>query len=399
MKFPLLDLKAQYEEIQKEIETRVLEIFRSQAFILGPEVEALEKELAAYIGTMEAVGVSSGSDALVIALMALDLKAGDRVITSPFTFFATGGAVARLGAKPVFCDIDPVTYNLDPGKLGMLLETESGKKEKGKIRGIIPVHLYGQCVDMKPVIELANDFGLFVLEDSAQAVGSEYPMPSGRKKAGSLGTAGILSFYPSKNLGACGDAGMVLTGDAELAERLRLLRVHGSGNKYYYDILGGNFRMDALQAAVLRVKLGYLDSWEKRRQEKAAFYDLLFDESGLAGEGLLKRPEAVYKKAGLEHFHTYHQYVIRAASRDRLRSHLKQQGIPTAVFYPLPLHLQKCFSDLGYKEGDFPEAEKAAKEVLALPIYPELKTENQEWVVKEIQKFYASCSETLNHCG
>ncbi|MBN1222769.1 MAG: DegT/DnrJ/EryC1/StrS family aminotransferase [Candidatus Aminicenantes bacterium] len=389
MKFPLLDLKAQYAAIQEEIETKVAEVLRNQAFILGAEVEALENELGAYIGAKEAVGVSSGSDALIMSLMALGIKNGDCVVTSPFTFFATGGAIARLGAKPVFCDIDSVTYNIDPESLRELLEREIDREGNSRIRGIVPVHLYGQCADMTPINGLADRYGLFVLEDAAQAVGSEYPAPTGTKRACTLGDAGILSFYPAKNLGACGDAGMVLTNDSELGERLRLLRVHGSGNKYYYEALGGNFRLDALQAAVLRVKLKHLDAWQQKRQEKAASYDRLFAESGLLEKGFLQRPEAVYKKFQLKHYHTYHQYVVRVASRDALQSRLKEEGVPSAVFYPLPLHLQKCFAGLGYKKGDFPEAEKAALEVLALPIYPELKPEQQESVVESIRKFYS----------
>jgi len=399
MKFPLLDLKAQYTSIQKEIEAKILNIFQSQSFILGAEVEALENELAAYSGTAEAVGVSSGSDALLVSLMAFNIRGGDSVITTPFSFFATGGAIARLGAKPLFCDIDPVTYNIDPGKVHGLVEEEIERKGNTRLRGIIPVHLYGQCADMTPILELARKWDLFVLEDAAQAVGAEYQTPAGIRKACALGDAGILSFYPAKNLGACGDAGMVLTSDRELAERLRLLRVHGSGNKYYYELLGGNFRLDSLQAAVLRVKLKYLDEWQRKRQEKASYYNRLFDESDLQERGFVKIPEAVYKNFPLKHFHTYHQYVVRAAARDKLQTYLKAEGIPSAVFYPLPLHLQKCFAEWGYKKGDFPEAEKASLQVLALPIYPELKEEHQECVVEAIEKFYVKKKVSLTLDG
>ncbi|MFC2164843.1 DegT/DnrJ/EryC1/StrS family aminotransferase [Acidobacteriota bacterium] len=388
MKFPQLDLKAQYKSIQKEIEAKVEEVLRTQMLILGPEVAALEQELSEYVGTNAAVGVSSGSDALIISLMALGLKPGDEVITTPFTFFATGGAIARLCAKPLFCDIDPVTYNLDPELLESLLDEEIGKKGNDKIKGIIPVHLYGQCADMAPIMKLAEKYGLFVLEDAAQAVGSEYMMGDSVKRACTMGQAGILSFYPAKNLGAFGDAGMVLTNDEELGNKLKLLRAHGSSNKYYYAEVGGNFRMDAIQGAVLRVKLRHLDEWHQKRQEKAAHYDRLFIESGLAGDGIVQTPQTVYKDKGLKYYHTFHQYVVRVNSRDDVQNYLRDQGVPSAIFYPLPLHLQKCFAHLGYREGDFPVSEKAASEVLALPVYPELTSEQQDIVVQTITNFY-----------
>ena len=389
MRFPLLDLKAQYESIEKELKERVSEVLDSQMFILGAEVKALEEELSAYVGAKYALGVSSGSDALIISLMALQVGQGDSVVTTPFTFFATGGAIARLGAKPVFCDIEPNTFNIDTHKLAELLELEIEKKGNAQIKGILPVHLYGQCVDMKPIQSLAEKYDLFVLEDAAQAVGSEYLMDSEVKRACTLGDLGILSFYPAKNLGACGDAGMVLTNNQNLVDRMRLLRVHGSSNKYMYDILGGNFRMDAIQATVLRVKLKHLDSWIVGRQQKALAYDGLFREAGLVEKRLIQSPEAVYRDTGLKYFHTYHQYVIRAESRNDLQLHMREKGVPSAIFYPMPLHLQKCFAYLAYKEGDFPESEKAASEVLALPIYPELSEKNQEFVVTTIKDFYA----------
>ncbi len=389
MKFPLLDLKAQYESIEKELKERVSEVLDSQMFILGAEVKALEEELSAYVGAKYSLGVSSGSDALIISLMALQVGQGDSVVTTPFTFFATGGAIARLGAKPVFCDIEPNTFNIDTHKLAELLELELEKKGNSQIKGIIPVHLYGQCVDMKPIQSLAKKYELFVLEDAAQAVGSEYLMDSEVKRACTLGDLGILSFYPAKNLGACGDAGMVLTNNQDLVDRMRILRVHGSSNKYMYDILGGNFRMDAIQATVLRIKLKHLDSWIVGRQQKAATYDELFRKAGLVEKSLIQTPEAVYRDSGLKYFHTYHQYVIRVESRDDLQLYMREKGVPSAIFYPMPLHLQKCFSYLGYKEGDFPESEKAASEVLALPIYPELSEKNQEFVVSTIEGFYA----------
>jgi len=389
MKFPQLDLKAQYKSIQKEIEAKINEVLQSQMLILGPEVAALENELNEYIGTKSAVGVSSGSDALIIALMALGLRPGDEIITTPFTFFATGGAITRLCAKPLFCDIDPVTYNLDPAMLESLLDEEIGQKGNDKIKGIIPVHLYGQCADMGPIMKLAEKYGLFVLEDAAQAVGSEYLMGDSTKRACTMGQAGILSFYPAKNLGAFGDAGMVLTNDVDLGQKLKLLRVHGSSNKYYYEEVGGNFRMDAIQGAVLRVKLRHLDEWHQKRQEKAACYDRLFNESGLTGDGIVHTPQTVHKDKGLRHYHTFHQYVVRLNSRNDVQNYLREQGVPSAIFYPLPLHLQKCFDHFGYKEGDFPVSEKAASEVLALPIYPELTSEQQDIVVKTIATFYA----------
>jgi dTDP-4-amino-4,6-dideoxygalactose transaminase len=390
MKFPLLDLKAQYKSIEKELKERISEVLDSQMFILGYEVKALEEELSSYLGAKHGVGVSSGSDALIISLMALRVAQGDSVVTTPFTFFSTGGAIARLGAKPVFCDIEPDSFNIDTDKLRELLQNELDKKENSRLKGIIPIHLYGQCVDMKPLLSLAAKYDLFVLEDAAQAVGSEYRVDSKVKRACTLGDLGILSFYPAKNLGAYGDAGMVLTDSSTLADKMRLLRVHGSSNKYMYDCLGGNFRMDAIQAAVLRIKLKHLDSWILERQQKASVYDLSFKESGLIEKGLIRTPKALYKDDGLKFYHTFHQYVIRADSRDALQRYMRGKGVPSAIFYPMPLHLQKCFSYLGYKEGDFPESERAASEVLALPIYPELSEKNQQYVVNTIKDFYAS---------
>jgi len=388
MNIPFLNLKAQYNSIQEEIDQKILEVVSSQKFVLGSEVEALEQEIAAYSRTANAVGVSSGSDALIISLMAFGLGENDAVITTPFTFFATAGAVARIKAKPIFCDIEEKSFNLDPEKLEELLDSLAKNQDVSSIKAIIPVHLYGQCVDMTPVLALAKKYELYVIEDAAQAIGSEYPAPEGIKKACSLGDVGILSFFPSKNLGGFGDGGMVLTDDDKLAQKLKLLRVHGSRNKYFYDVLGGNFRLDALQAAVLRVKLKHLDDWQQKRKEKASYYDRIFMESGLMEEGNIRTPEALYRDRSAEYFHTYHQYVIRAKDRDKLREFLEEKGVNTAIYYPLPLHLQKCFSYLGYKEGDFPVAEKAAGEVLALPIYPELSAEQQDYVGSCIRGFY-----------
>ena len=388
MGIPFLDLKAQYQTIREEIDKKIMEIIASQNFVLGTEVESLEKDVAAYSGARHAVGVSSGSDALIISLMALDVEENDAVVTTPFTFFATAGAIARVKARPVFCDIEKRGYNLDPERLAELLETHSNKHGEPPIKAVIPVHLYGQCADMTPIVSLARKYDLSVIEDAAQAIGAEYPAPEGIKRACSLGDTGTLSFFPSKNLGGFGDGGMVLTDDEDLARKLKLLRVHGSRNKYFYDVIGGNFRLDALQAAVLRVKLRHLEEWQRKRIEKASYYDRIFRESGLGEEDLVQVPEALYKDSGTANFHTYHQYVIRAKNRDSLKKFLDDKGVNTAIYYPLPLHLQKCFAYLGYKEGDLPVAEEAAHEVLALPIYPELTSDQQDFIVSSNRAFY-----------
>lgn len=388
MNIPMLDLKAQYASIKGEIDGKVLEVLSAQNFILGSEVKALEEEIAAYSGVRFAIGVSSGSDALIISLMALGIGSGDAVITTPFTFFATAGAIARLGAKTVFCDIDPVTYNIDASSLEeVLLKLKRGRR-LGRVKAILPVHLYGQVADMDPIMKLAANHGLRVVEDAAQAIGSEYPGRKGIRRAGAIGTLGTLSFYPSKNLGGYGDGGMVLTDNARLAEKLRILRVHGGIGKYYYKILGGNFRLDALQAAILRVKYRHLDEWQQKRRERAAYYDRKFSAMGLRDARLVQTPVAVYRESGTRNFHTYHQYVIRIKDRDKLQAHLKTSGVGTSVFYPLSLHQQQCFADLGYRHGDFPLSEKAAKEVLALPIYPELTAEQQDYIVDSIKGFF-----------
>jgi len=388
MTIPMLDLKAQYTSIKDEITEKVLGVLATQNFILGAEVNSLEEEVAGHGGVRFAIGVSSGSDALLVSLMALGVAPGDAVLTTPFTFFATAGAVARLGARTIFCDIDPDTYNIDPPKLEEILRKLKRTRPKGRVKAIIPVHLYGQVADMDPIMGLARDLSLPVVEDAAQAIGAEYPGKKGIRRAGSIGTLGTLSFYPSKNLGGYGDGGMVLTGRARLANKLKVLRVHGGVGKYFYKLLGGNFRLDALQAAVLRIKLRHLDGWQQRRRERASYYDQKFSASGLESAGLIKTPVAVYRNSGAQNFHTYHQYVIRARERNKLQKHLKTNGIGTSVFYPLSLHQQKCFADLGYKRGDFPVSEKAAKEVLALPIYPELTSEQQDSIVDCIKGFY-----------
>ena len=378
MGVPLLDLKAHHEPLHKEVMAAIEQTFRSQAFILGPEVGKLEERVASYCQTQFGIGVSSGTDALLIALMAIGVGPGDEVITTPYSFFATAGAVARLGAKPVLVDIDPITYNIDPSKIGKAITS--------KTKAMIPVHLYGQCADMGPILDLAQRHNLKVIEDAAQAIGSEYR--DGRR-AGGMGTVGCLSFFPSKNLGALGDGGMVVTNDQELAERIKVLRVHGSKPKYYHKMIGGNFRLDTLQAAVLNVKLNYLDKWTGRRQENAQRYETLFQQSGLVPKGKVRLPEPVYRQSGAKHYHIYNQFVLRVERRDELMGHLKAQGIGAEIYYPVPFHLQECFRYLGHNEGDFPESECAAKETIAIPIYPELAAGQQAEVVEAMREFYA----------
>ena len=377
MGVPLLDLKAHHDPLQKEILDAVEQVFKSQAFILGAEVGKLEERVAAYCQAKYGIGVTSGTDALLIALMALGVGPGDEVITSPYSFFATAGVVARLGAKPVLVDIDPKTFNIDPSKISQAMTPKS--------KAIIPVHLYGQCADMAPIMELAKRHNLGVIEDAAQAIGSEYR--DGRR-ACSMGTVGCLSFFPSKNLGCLGDGGMVVTNDADLAERIRILRVHGSQPKYYHKLIGGNFRLDTIQAAVLNVKLNYLDGWTKRRQENAARYETLFRQSGLVQKGKVRLPEPVYRDKGIKHYHIYNQFVLRVERRDDLIAHLKQKGIGAEIYYPVPFHLQECFRYLGHKAGDFPESERAANETIAIPIYPELTLAQQTEVAEAVASFY-----------
>lgn len=378
MVVPLLDLNSHHEPLHKEIMSALEQTLRSQAFILGPEVTKLEERVATYCQTQFGVGVSSGTDALLIALMALNVGPGDEVLTTPYSFFATAGVIARLGAKPVFVDIDPRTYNIDPSKIE--------KAVTPRTKALIPVHLYGQCADMDPIVEIASRRHLKVVEDAAQAIGAEYR--DGRR-AGSMGAIGCLSFFPSKNLGALGDGGMVVTSDRELAGRLRILRVHGGKPKYYHKVIGGNFRLDTLQAAVLNVKLNYLDEWTKRRQENAQRYETLFQQSGLIENLRISLPQATYQGTGVPHYHIYNQFVLRVSQRDQLRAYLKEKGIGTEIYYPVPFHLQECFQYLGHKDGDFPEAERAAKETVAIPIYPELAAEQQVQVVDSIKGFYA----------
>jgi dTDP-4-amino-4,6-dideoxygalactose transaminase len=378
MGVPLLDLKAHHEPLHNEVMAAIEQTFRSQAFILGPEVGKLEGRVASYCQTQFGIGVSSGTDALLIALMAIGVGPGDEVITTPYSFFATAGAVARLGATPVLVDIDPITYNIDPAKIG--------KAVTSKTKAVIPVHLYGQCADMAPILDLAQRHNLKVIEDAAQAIGSEYR--DGRR-AGGIGTVGCLSFFPSKNLGALGDGGMVVTNDVDLAERMKVLRVHGGKPKYYHKMIGGNFRLDTIQAAVLNVKLNYLDSWTQRRQENARRYETLFQQSGVLQKGKVRLPAPVYRESEARHYHIYNQFVLRVDRRDDLMAYLKQKDIGTEIYYPVPFHLQECFRYLGHKEGDFPESERAAKETIAIPIYPELSAAQQAEVVEAITSFYA----------
>ena len=385
---PLLDLKAQFAQIRSEVMSVIESVCASQQFILGGHVRGLEQDLARYCGAAHAIGVSSGTDALLVALMALGVGPGDEVITSPFTFFATAGTIARCGARPVFCDIDPATFNLSPARVRSFIEehcdldgqTPVHRATGGRVRAIMPVHLYGQAADMTSLCEIARTYRLPIIEDAAQAIGTE--TQQGRR-VGAIGDIGCFSFFPSKNLGAFGDAGLCTTNDAALAERLNVLRVHGGQPKYFHALIGGNFRIDELQAAVLRVKLKYLDGWTAGRQRNAAHYDAAFEQAALAPRLLPPaRPTAGR--------HVYNQYVVRAEHRDALRAHLAERGIGTEIYYPVPLHRQACFAYLGVGAGDLPESERAAAETLALPIYPELSEGQLDAVVAAVRDFYRS---------
>lgn len=383
---PMLDLKAQFATIKDEVMGGVGRVFENQGFIMGPEVAAAEQELADYTGAGFALGVSSGTDALLLSLMGLGIGTGDGVITTPFTFFATMGCIVRLGAVPLLADIDPVTYNLDPAKVQALLERSD---LPARPKAMIPVHLFGQCADMRPLSELAAQYGLKVVEDAAQALGAQYPAPDGSpQSAGTLGDTGCFSFFPSKNLGGAGDGGLITTNDPDLATRLRSMRTHGSHpkEKYRHIYVGGNFRLDALQAAVVRAKLPHLDQWARARRQNADHYDQLFKQSGLIDRELISTPARVYPD--LEFGHVYNQYVIRAQNRDGLQKALAQANIGCAVYYPTPMHLLECFAYLGGKPGDLPLSEQAAGQVLAIPIYPELTTTQKEHVVQTAVDFY-----------
>ena len=384
---PLLDLKAQYAQIRAEVMPIIEEVCASQRFILGEHVLALEAEVAAYCASAAGVGVSSGTDALLLALMALGVGAGDEIITTPFTFFATAGTIARLGARPVFCDIDPVSFNLSPQAVSDFIDQHCrvqgnqlhNRATGGRIKGLMPVHLYGQSADMDPLMAVAKHYNLKVIEDAAQAIGTEYH----GVRVGSIGDIGCFSFFPSKNLGAFGDAGLCTTNDAELAESMRVLRVHGGKPKYFHAVIGGNFRIDELQAAVLRVKLKYLDGWTEARQRNAAYYTAGFAAANVAKN--LITPQATVKGR-----HIFNQYVVRVQNRDALKDHLTAQGIGTEIYYPVPLHLQKCFAYLKHAPGDFPQSERAAADTLALPIYPELTQTQLDHVVASVAAFYRS---------
>jgi dTDP-4-amino-4,6-dideoxygalactose transaminase len=368
MKVPLLDLKAQYSTIRSEIREAIERVVDSQYFILGPEVEGLEREIAAFCNVRSAVGVSSGTDALLAALMAIGTGPGDEVITSTYSFFATAGVIARLGARPVFVDIDPKTFNLDSAVVA--------QKITSRTKVIMPVHLFGQCAAMDPIIESVEGKSIHVIEDAAQAIGAQ---DDKGRQAGTIGHIGCFSFFPTKNLGAFGDGGMVVTNDDHLAERVRVLRVHGGKPKYHHNLIGGNFRLDALQAAVLRVKLKHLTKWTEMRRRNASRYRSLFEE-----KRLLECVSVPDDSVG----HIYNQFVARFPDRDRLKAFLRTKGVENEVYYPIPLHLQDCFGDLGYQNGDFPNAEAAARDSLALPIYPELTEDQQKYVVEKIREFY-----------
>ena len=366
MNVPLLDLKAQYAAIKREVDAAIAEVMESQHFILGPKVEQCEKAIAQYSGCSHAVGVSSGSDALLACLMAEAIGPGHEVITTPYTFFATAGAIARVGATPVFVDIDPATYNIDTSQIE--------QKITGKTRAIIPVHLYGQMADMDAVMRIAEKHGLVVIEDAAQAIGAER---NGRR-AGSIGHYGCFSFFPSKNLGAAGDGGMIVTNDAVRAERLKTLRAHGSKPKYHHKLIGGNFRLDAIQAAVVCAKLPHLDDWTAARQENAHRYDSLFTASKIR----IGLPTVAPGR------HIFNQYIVRVSSRDQLQTALQKRGVGTEVYYPVPMHVQECFAYLGLGTGAFPESERAARETLAIPVHPELTDEQARYVVDCIVEFF-----------
>ncbi len=392
MKVPLLDLKPQYQSLKKELDEAILKVAESQYFILGPEVEKMEKAFCGYLNCKKAIGVSSGTDALLLALMGINIKPGDEVIVPTYSFFATAGVVSRLNATPVFVDCDPVTFNIDPAKI----EEKITKKTKA----IIPVHLYGQSCEMDEIMEIAQAHNLKVIEDAAQAIGVQYK--DGRF-VGTIGDVGCYSFFPSKNLGCFGDGGLVVTNDENLGERLHILRVHGAYPKYYHKYIGGNFRIDAIQSAVINVKLPHLDVWSEQRRKNAWIYNRLFIEAGLAEEtGRTKfdnknkvlLPKAVYENSSvseltpsLKNYHIFNQYIIRVEQRDRLRKFLSENEIGNEIYYPVPFHLQECFAGLGYKKGDFPVSEFAADSSIALPIFPELSEEQIVYVVNKIKGF------------
>ena len=368
MPVPLLDLQAQYQPLRDEILAAITRVCDSQRFIMGPEVDALERELAAQLGVRHAISVSSGTDALLLALMTLGIGPGDEVVTTTYSFFATAGCVSRVGATPVLVDIDPTTFNIDPAQAVAAITPRT--------KAIMPVHLYGLAADLDPLMQAADRAGIAVIEDAAQAIGATYKS----RPLGAIGALGCFSFFPSKNLGAFGDAGLLTTNDDALAKQARLLRTHGMQPKYYHHVVGANFRMDALQAAILRVKAPHLDGWTEARRRNAATYRTLFDEAGL-GDTIRLPTEPPDRR------HIYNQFVIRSADRDALKRHLDEHGIGNEIYYPVPFHLQPCFADLGYARGAFPHAERAAAETLAIPIYGELTEAQQRTVVSTIEQF------------
>jgi dTDP-4-amino-4,6-dideoxygalactose transaminase len=377
----MLDLQRQYEQVRAEVLAAVGRVCASQHYILGQEVEAFEREVAAFSGAGDAVGCSSGTDALWLALVAAGVQPGDQVLTTPFSFFASASAIVRAGARPVFADIDPRTFNLDAAQVESFLRGS----RRDKLRTLLPVHLYGQCADMDSLQRLADEFHLSVIEDAAQAIGARW----GNRIAGSMGVSAAFSFYPTKNLSAYGDAGLVATSDSEMAAHMRRLRNHGSPRRYVHEEIGWNCRLDAIQAAILSVKLKYVESWNEARRQRAATYDQLFTAAGLTSNGQQENAGPIQlPHTSAQAHHVFHQYVVRAYRREELREFLTARKIGTEIYYPIPLHLQPCFVYLGYRERDLPEAERAAKEVLALPMFPELTEEEQGWVVKSITDFY-----------
>jgi len=395
MDVPLLDLKLQYAPLRAEIQKRIAAICDSQIFCLGTKVVELEQELADYCGAAFAFGASSGTDAQLVLMMALGIGPGDAVITTPYTFFSTAGCIARLGAIPIFADIDPATYNLDPVKVREYLEEKCHRSSDGSIvnedglvlRAIIPVHLFGCCAEMNAFRAIGAEYGLHIMEDSAQSIGAEYGLSDGSAgRSGSMGDSSYFSFYPTKNLGAFGDAGMATCRDDGLATRVDALRNHGMSPRYYHSMIGGNFRMDAIQATVLQAKLPYLDDWSAARFENAERYRRLFNQADLLQH--LTLPAEPHAGRDLKHHHIYNQYIIRTNQRDALKAHLQANNIGCEIYYPLSLHQQECFAYLGCKKGDFPESERAALETLALPIFPELRPEQQETVVARIREFF-----------
>ncbi len=382
-KVPIVDLRAQYAAIGEQVRRAFDQVIESQQFILGPAVQSFEAQMAAYLNCGDAVGVASGSDALLLALMALGIGPGDAVITTPFTFFSTVSSITRLGATPWFVDIDPVSFLLSAELVETVLAEPEAKRKGRRIRAILPVHLFGQCCRMNDLLALASKNRLHIIEDVAQACGARMLIGRETKFAGAIGDLGCFSFFPSKTLGGFGDGGMVTTNDPALADKVRMLRMHGERGKYHHEVTGINSRLDSLQAAVLAVKQQFLDTWCAQRIERAGQYHALFNQSGSLGHGLLSIPEP-----GMDRSHVFNNYVVRVERRDELKHFLAERGIQSEIYYPVPLHLQKCFTDLGYRQGDFPHAELAAAQVLALPLYPELTQAQQELVVETIQQFY-----------